>query len=176
MWKAKLKAGHACKGCPNFPLLLSNTIPQLPACRFECHSSVLHQQCLGDSWLVGGIQLGWVGVSMCLFRVGQTVFNFLSTLCTTAGWWGRKDSILIPVLLADPSVPTSHTCEWQFPSPKGTTAARQGISCIYPWHLKAIFFFLSQRVGFYHSTVHRIVFPNIPLRRMYFSKYCHSLL
>lgn len=145
MWKAKPKAGQVCKGCPNFPVaLLSVAIQHHPtsASLQVCVSPTSAAPAMTWGLLAGRRHPARMGgcIHVGPLRVGQAVFSFLLTLHTTAGWWGRKDNILTPVLLADPSVPTSKTCEWQFPSPKGTAAPRQGISCIYPRHLKAIFF------------------------------------
>lgn len=64
--------------------LLINTTPQQPACRFVSHPPLLHQQWLGDPWLIGGTWTGRVGGSVTgapdLFGVGQLVLSILLTL------------------------------------------------------------------------------------------------
>lgn len=136
-------------------VLWFNTIPQLPARRFVSHPSSLHQQWLGDSQLIRGTWAGREDRSITgvpgLFGVGQSGFSFLLTLCMIADlesiWWERKNNILTPVLLPDPSLPTSNTCAWQFPSPKGIAVTGEGIPWLYPrTSLTGKFFFSKANV------------------------------
>lgn len=62
-------------------MLLIVTIPWLP-CRFVSHPSLLRQEWLGNSWLIGDT---WTGPSRMgvpgLLGVGQSVFSSLLLLC-----------------------------------------------------------------------------------------------
>lgn len=175
--EGKVKAGQVWKWCPNFQCYPTPShscqragwvppISAAPAVAWGLLAGRRHPARMG-----GCIHVG-------LFRVGQAVLSFLLTLCA-----------LLQVGREERTTLWHQFCWLTLPCPLEICVNDNFL------HLKAllqpgkvyqafiqgtlrqiIFFFLSQRVGFYHSTGHGIVFPNIPLRRMYFSKYCHSLL
>lgn len=117
-----------------------------------------------------------------LFGVGQSVFSVLLTLCA----WLKVCS---PSSGKERTTFSHQSCSLTLFCPLATRVqenslhqkvvlrpGKEYLGFIQEPHLQAHGLFSSGRVGFYHSTGHGIVFPNIPLRRMYFSKYCHSLL